>query len=382
VIPALLLPLLLAQPPEVRGLWVVRTGLTSPQAVDQLVAEAADGGFNALFVQVRGRGDAFYASRLVNRSPLLRAAPAEFDPLDRLLKAASARGIAVHAWINVLLVGDFLPLPPGHILLQHPEWMMIPQSVARAAPGAPRENLVSLVRQAARTDGEVEGYYLSPAAPGVPDYLESVVRELLRAYPVTGLHLDFIRYPNSLYDFSASALRGFDSKAKSPLEGALANPVAYGDYLRFQLTELTRRLSEAARAERPQIQMSAAVIADQSVAFTHRYQEWPAWLSRGLLDAVCPMAYTPDTRLFRSQISQARAAAGAERGVWAGVGAYRLDLPGILEKVQVARDVGASGVVLFSAESLTAAEYRGLRQHAFRPQAPEGPPPRPAPAQR
>ena len=128
--------------------------------------------------------------------------------------------------------------------------------------------------------------------------------------------------------------------------------------------------------------MSAAVIPDQSVAFTHRYQEWPSWLSRGFLDAICPMAYTPDTRLFRTLITQARAAAGADRAVWAGVGAYRLDLPGILEKVQVARDAGASGVVLFSNESLSAAEYRGLRQHAFPPPAPQGPPPRTSPAQR
>ena len=58
---------------ELRGLWVVRTALVSPQAVDQAVDAAAEAGFNALFVQVRGRGDAFYKSSLVPRS---RATPA------------------------------------------------------------------------------------------------------------------------------------------------------------------------------------------------------------------------------------------------------------------------------------------------------------------
>src|SRR3972149_656709 len=72
-----------APAPELRGLWVVRTALTSPQAVDRTVEQAQEAGFNALFVQVRGRGDAFYRSALVPRSPLLQGQPAGFDPLAR-----------------------------------------------------------------------------------------------------------------------------------------------------------------------------------------------------------------------------------------------------------------------------------------------------------
>src|SRR4249919_2563604 len=39
----------------VRGLWVDRTRLTSPQAIDAAVASAVKDGFNTLIVQVRGR---------------------------------------------------------------------------------------------------------------------------------------------------------------------------------------------------------------------------------------------------------------------------------------------------------------------------------------
>src|SRR5262245_51775245 len=94
-------------PLEMRGLWVVRTGLVSPEAVDRVVDEAARAGFNALFVQVRGRGDAFYASYLVPRSELLRGQRADFDPLGRLLARARERGLQVHAWVNVLLSAHF-----------------------------------------------------------------------------------------------------------------------------------------------------------------------------------------------------------------------------------------------------------------------------------
>src|SRR5258706_8669587 len=104
------------QPREMRGLWVVRTALVSPEAVDKTVEQAAAAGFNALFVQVRGRGDAFYASKLAVRSAMLAGQPQDFDPLARLLERASARGLEVHAWINVLLSASFAgPLPAGHV---------------------------------------------------------------------------------------------------------------------------------------------------------------------------------------------------------------------------------------------------------------------------
>ena len=71
--------------PELRGLWVVRTALVSPEEIDRIVDEAAAAGLNALFVQVRGRGDVFYKSALAPRSPLLERQPRSFDPLERLL---------------------------------------------------------------------------------------------------------------------------------------------------------------------------------------------------------------------------------------------------------------------------------------------------------
>src|SRR5262249_32094640 len=99
---------------EMRGLWVVRTALMSPASVDRVVDEAQRAGFNALFVQVRGRGDAFYRSDLVPRSELLAPQPAGFDPFARLVERARERGLKVHAWLNVLLcAGLGRPLPAG-----------------------------------------------------------------------------------------------------------------------------------------------------------------------------------------------------------------------------------------------------------------------------
>jgi uncharacterized lipoprotein YddW (UPF0748 family) len=141
-------------------------------------------------------------------------------------------------------------------------------------------------------------------------------------------------------------------------------PSEWADYRRDVLTALVDRLSRAARTERPRLVVSAAVVADEAQAAATKFQSWPEWMSRGSLDAVCPMAYTADSRIFQGQIRDARGRVGS-RSLWAGVGAYRLDVDGVIEKVRLARSAGAAGVVIFSHESLRPADLDRLRQGAF-----------------
>src|SRR5215218_9522426 len=123
-------PLVAAQ--EVRALWVVRTTLTSPEKIQQLVNSAADNGFNTLIVQIRGRGDAYYKSRVEPRAIELKDQPASFDPLALTLTEAHKRGLKVHAWINTNLLAnlDALPAQPEHVYNKHPEWLAVPKPVA------------------------------------------------------------------------------------------------------------------------------------------------------------------------------------------------------------------------------------------------------------
>jgi len=348
---AALLGLAAAVPPsssEMRGLWVVRTGLVSPEAVDRTVDDAARAGFNALFAQVRGRCDAFYRSAFAPRSLLLDGQPGTFDPLARLLERAHARGLQVHAWVNVLLCAPHTaPLPAGHVLRRRPDFAMAAREIGRPT--------------------EAEGIYLSPSAPGVTPHLEAVVRELVRDYAVDGLHLDFIRYPGPEFDYSAAALEGFarQQRLAGGPESPPGDPRAWARYRRDVLTALVTRLGRAARAQRPGIVLSAAVVPDEAQAVHHRYQDWPAWLEQGLLDAICPMAYTADRRVFQWQLASVVSRARRGPAVWAGIGAYRLSLAGVVGHVRAARGAGALGVILFSHESLAPADAERLRADAF-----------------
>ena len=349
---------------EVRALWVVRTGLTSPAEVDRVVEQAKDAGFNTLIVQVRGRGDAFYSSQILPRSVLLQGEARDFDPLARLLAGARVRGLAVHAWINVLLSGNFgQPLPPRHELVLHPEWMMIPRSVAAPALHASGEARRRLVREAAQ-GSDAEGYYISPWAPGVSEHLEAVVRELARNYAVDGVHLDFIRYPGPEYDYSHPALLAFRPRraGRDLLAAPQAEPRAWDEQRCAGVTALVARLAAAARAARPGLLVTAAVVPDRATAVSQRFQDWPSWLAQGALDAVCPMIYTTDDRIFKRQVEDARSAAGPDKKVWAGVGAFRLDVEGVIEKVRLARAARVDGIVLFSHEFLREHDVSRLRE--------------------
>jgi uncharacterized lipoprotein YddW (UPF0748 family) len=242
----------------------------------------------------------------------------------------------------------------------------VPKDGAPSALSASRGDLIRIIERY-RDPADAEGLYLSPSAPGAAAHLEQVVSELVRGYAVDGLHLDFIRYPGPEYDWSRVALEGFQRTRGGGdlLAGPAADPEGWGEYRRTVLDDLAARLSGAARQARPGIVVSAAVVPDQATALYHRYQSWPGWVARGVVDAVCPMAYTPDTRIFRSQVEQARQRVGAAAAVWAGVGAWRLPLASVVEKIRAAREAGASGVVLFSHESFSGADLDLLRQDAF-----------------
>lgn len=360
-------------PDEVRGLWVLRSSLTSPQRIAELVRTAAAGGYNTLLVQVRGRGDAFYDSAIDPRATDLRAQPATFDPLAATLAAAHAAGIAVHAWFNVNLVASASTVPREreHVVVRHPEWLMVPAELATAL-GRLDPRTAGYVGQLARwTRGQsdtVEGLYLSPIPAGAQDYTLAVITDLMRSYAVDGLHLDYVRYPSVDFDYSRAALRDFraalvdaapraerdrlDRLASSdPLAWTRMYPEAWDTFRRERLTTLVAKIRAVVRAERPAALVSSAVVPDPEVARTLKLQDWAAWARAGVLDVVCPMAYATTVDEFSAQV--AATAAGAHgRPVWAGIGAWRLPVGRSVEHLAAARRAGAAGVLLFSYDSL------------------------------
>jgi uncharacterized lipoprotein YddW (UPF0748 family) len=377
----------------VRALWVTRSSLVSPDRVAAMVRSAAASGFNTLLVQVRGRGDAYFPSRVEPRAQALAGQPLSFDPLASTLALARARGLRVHAWVNVNLTssGAELPTSREHVVYEHPEWLMVPRALAfelgRIDPRSP-EYVGRLARWTRSLPTEVEGLYSSPVHAGAVDRLVSVVDELVSNYALDGLHLDYARYPSASFDYSRGALGAFRTQIDGELSGAerlrygtkdvtalLAvtelKPERWAEFRRSRLNALVMRVRTVAKARRPGIVLSAAVYPDSSEAASARLQDWRSWIEHRMIDVICPMAYTPDTATFAAQIAAVRQHAGGQP-VWAGIGAYQLSSSRTVENIRTARRLGAEGIVLFSYDSLAqsphGADYLpALGRAAFRP---------------
>jgi len=334
---------------EVRALWVVGTSLTSPQAIEQMAAAAQQSGFNTLLVQARGRGDAYFLRGIEPRPVSLSAQPA-FDPLAEAISRGHAHGLSVHAWINVNLVaGTDVPTPRGHIVYRHPEWLMVPgpiaDDLATLDPTGP-EYLGRLVRYARSRPDEVEGLYLSPATQEAVEYTTSVVRDVVQRYAVDGVHFDHVRYPAGDFDYGRETLRAFG-------QSVTAFPGRFRQFRADRLTALLAELHKTVKSARPEAVVSVAVSPDPVEASAQRLQNWSAWLNQGLMDIVCPTAYTTDLAAFASQIASAQSAAG-RHPLWAGIGAYRLSSEQTIDDIRAARRIGVGGLILFSYDSLIA----------------------------
>ncbi len=340
---------------EFRAVWVVRHTLTSQEKILEVVKTAREAKFNALLVQVRGRGDAYYRSSIIPRGEDL---PEEaFDPLELVIRQARQVGIEVHAWINIFLAWyptNRMPTSYRHILHQHPEWFMTSADgiqMGRADLGG-----VDLVSRG------VEGRYLSPGVPEVHEHLLKMIEEIVRRYEIDGIHLDYIRYPNFLYDFNTVSRSEFEKRYGFDAPDVLASDENQegGDQRRKlwdrwrtdQVSLLVEEIHRLLLRLNPSIKLSAAVKPDLLRAYHEHGQDWIRWINTQTIDFVVPMFYSGSTESIIGQISEARKY--VKKGhLYAGIGDWNQPPEETVAQIEQARRLGIKGVVLFSYDSLS-----------------------------
>lgn len=350
------------QPPrkEARAMWVVRFALSSPQAVSRIVQLAKQAGFNALFVQVRGRGDAYYTGGLEPRAEYLDGQPESFDPLAQIVREAHEAGIQVHAWMNAFYCwsGENAPKSPRHVVNAHPDWLL-----------ADREGKVNY-----RTTDSIEGVYIDPGNAEARRFVHDVLLDVATRYEVDGIHFDYIRYPSPDLGFSEYDLAAFRRVVQPTLQAEERRaldaspdrliyphmfPKRWAQWRRDNVTNLVRSVYEDVKRVKPHLIVSASTIAwgayegfEQSSAYQRLSQDWFGWLKDGILDLAVPMAYHQDTERFAGWIDAAvRHSCGKQ--IWAGIGAYLVGPESTAEKIQAARNLGADGFSLFSYDAIT-----------------------------
>lgn len=348
---------------EGRALWVTRFDYDSPAKIAYIMETAARANFNVIYFQARAAGDAYYRSTIEPCATLLcgtLGGTPKYDPLEVAVREGHRRGLQVHAYLNALtgqpagIEGQCRAIPrpapgnPRHMLLDHPEWAMSDRH-GRRLPCPNGEEYV----------------WLSPGFPAVRTRLAMVAADVARRYDVDGIHLDRIRYPGTAWSYDAPSLAEFGRDPST-------HPKEWLEYRTNLVSRMVKETYDSVSAVKPSLVLSAAVWGVYEDKWnwktlrglTDLMQDARVWARNGYMDVIVPMTY------FRIKSELCERAdwtcllldhvEGAERktkrqmyiGIDASKGASE-----IISQIKLARNVGATGMAVFS---FSAAENAGV----------------------
>jgi len=350
---AVLTPVEATHKAEYRAFWVdtFNTVLFNGANVTTVVNNAVNARANAIVVQVRRRGDAWYrlgkscANSAPPCEPVFPSIVANFDPLADLIAKAHAQGIEVHAFVIVGALWNRSPIslnepgkpiqpvaaPPaaGHAFNLH-GWNQATGSLYPAADNWLTRTLLPDTQPTPPPSGSTiwgppaigfsghrftSEFWLDVGHPDAAAYTVDVTTALVRDYDLDGLHLDRIRYPEFAaagQTPSAGTSIGYNEVSVGRFQRATGLPVgspnpgpgddAWDRWRRNQVSNVVRRIYLNAIALKPQIKVSAALIAFggtglaesawlSAEAYWRVYQDWRAWTEEGILDLAMPMNY-------------------------------------------------------------------------------------------
>lgn len=343
-------------PTEYRAVWIdtFNTRLASSDDVRVAVSRAAALHANVLLVQVRRRGDAWYLDSDV---PTAEGVPAGFDPLAEVLAQARPLGLQVHVVLTLGAIWNQTdaPLAPQHVFNRHG------LGSGRAPEGSANWLTRTLAPDGSGTsfDGYRFGndFWLDPGHPGVADYLTGLLVRLVQRYPVDGVHLDRLQYPEVAGTSGALSMSvGYNPTAVARYNaryGTSGLPAAddgrFAAWRREQVTNLVERMTVSLLAVRPSLVVSAAATAagappgqfQATEPYQRAFQDWQAWLERGSVDLVVPQvfraAHLPAAADEFGGWTRWAQASQARRAVVVGLGAYLNAVEGTVHQVRVVR---------------------------------------------
>jgi uncharacterized lipoprotein YddW (UPF0748 family) len=321
---------------ELRGIWVdaYGPGLFNAEQVKKLVEDCRKYNFNAVFVQVRQRGDALYLPQGTNQEPRNILVAPEFDALAEVIKECRSgkQRIEVHCWIvsHLIWSQDTPPTQPDHVYNRHRDW---------------------LTRDSAGKTKVGEGYYLDPGHPQANAWIRNIAKDLVRRYDIDGLHWDYCRYPGRDSGYNRTAIKRFNEETDSMGTPAPDNS-KFGEWRRRQLTDFMRISTAELLQIKPQLVISAAVFASASDSYHHRFADWVSWCKEGIIDVAVPMNFSADTYgVFAPRAEHALANQGKRR-IFMGQGAYMNSADNTFKQMNLVRKMGFAGTVLYSYRQL------------------------------
>ncbi|MGB5822240.1 MAG: family 10 glycosylhydrolase [Saonia sp.] len=275
---------------EFRGVWIAtvvnidwptnRFDAVEKQKADYLkiLDFYEDLNFNAVIVQIRTAGDAFYPSECAPWSRFLTGTEGNapnpyYDPLEWMIAQAHKRGMEFHAWLNpyrATFDEKTEVLNETHDYRQHPDWM---------------------VKYGKK-------YYYNPGLPEVRRHLVGIMDEVVSQYDVDAIHFDDYFYPYKIKDAIFNDSLAFVTHAL-PQQ-------SLDDWRRANVDSLVQNVHKTIKANKPWVQFGISPFGvwknkstdpkgSDTQAGQTTYEDLYAdpinWMENGWIDYVVPQVY-------------------------------------------------------------------------------------------
>jgi uncharacterized lipoprotein YddW (UPF0748 family) len=307
--------------------------------------------YNAVIVQVRAAGDAFYPSEFAPWSRFLTGLEGKKpdwseDNLEWMISETHKRGMEFHAWLNpyrATFDEDFEVLSETHDYCTHPEWMV----------HYGKKN------------------YYNPGLPEVRAHFSKIIAEIVSTYDIDAIHFDDYFYPYKITDVVFDDSLAFKTHA-------LANQ-SLDDWRRSNIDSLVKETHRTIKSIKPWVQFGISPFgvwknnatdprgsdtrAGQTT-YEDLYADPLLWMEEGWIDYLAPQVYWSMDLPVAShrKIVNWWAKNNHNTNLYIGNGAYKIrnnsdeawankkELP---NQFKLAREIPEiSGNIVFSAKSL------------------------------
>jgi uncharacterized lipoprotein YddW (UPF0748 family) len=274
---------------EFRGIWIATVenidwpsnkNLSSEQQKQEFITiidRLKKDKFNTVFIQIRPSSDAFYENSIEPWSEWLtskqgRSPSPYYDPLKFMIEECHKRGIEIHAWFNpfrsVMNIHES-SISPQHVSRRHPDWNI--------------------------TYGNYK--WLNPGLPEVRNYVLKVVMDVVRRYPVDGVHFDDYFYPYQLKN-----KKFHDEKTFAQYSRAFRN---LDDWRRDNINLFVKSVSDSINKVKPGLKFGISPFGiwknknndpsgsstSGSESYKATYADSRKWLKEGWIDYLVPQLY-------------------------------------------------------------------------------------------
>ncbi|MEG1834733.1 MAG: family 10 glycosylhydrolase [Oscillospiraceae bacterium] len=236
------------------------------QKAEEMVNNIKDFGLNTIIMQVRPFSDALYKSEIFPYSSYLtgtQGQKVDYDPLAIMIEIAKKSEISVEAWIN-----------PYRVLLSNNFDLLADSNPAKKWHNEQKdENLIILPN----------GIFYNPCSKDAQKLIVDGVREIVKNYDVSAIHLDDYFYPSTDEAIDKTGYEVYLSEG---------GHMSLSDWRRENVNAVISGIYTAIKSIKKDVKLTISPSGDIAKNRDNLYADVEKWCSeKGYIDTIMPQLY-------------------------------------------------------------------------------------------